>query len=214
MKIQWIRVALFTTAPNWEQYKCPSSDEWLKTCCLHTREYDSAMQMNELSILVTIQMNCKGIMWSERKLMQKITKYTISFTWNVHKAQIYRLRKHISVCRGAGVPTHTVCVCQLISCVQLFATPWTVAPPGLSVHGILLEWGAIPFSRGSSWPRDQTQVSCIAGRFFTLWATREVPTHRGELNKQLLFEATVFGAILISHFPFSYSFPLWFITGH
>ena len=49
--------------------------------------------------------------------------------------------------------------------------------PGSSVHGIsqatLLEWVAIPFSRGSSQPRDQTQVSCIAGRFFTIWATRE-----------------------------------------
>ena len=39
----------------------------------------------------------------------------------------------------------------------------------------VLEWVAISFSRGSSWPRDQTQVSCIAGRHFTLWATREAP---------------------------------------
>ena len=35
------------------------------------------------------------------------------------------------------------------------------------------EWIAIPSCRGSSQPRDQTQVSCIAGRFFTIWATRE-----------------------------------------
>ena len=46
-----------------------------------------------------------------------------------------------------------------------------------TVHGILqariLEWVAFPFSKGSSQPRDQTQVSCIAGRFFTNWATRE-----------------------------------------
>ena len=46
-----------------------------------------------------------------------------------------------------------------------------------TVHGILqartLEWVAFPFSRGSSQPRDQTQVSRIAGRFFTSWATRE-----------------------------------------
>ena len=51
------------------------------------------------------------------------------------------------------------------------------SPPGSAVPGILqartLEWVAISFSRGSSWPRDQTQVSCIAGRHFTLWATRE-----------------------------------------
>ena len=35
------------------------------------------------------------------------------------------------------------------------------------------EWVAIPFCRESSWPRPWTQVSCIAGRFFTIWATRE-----------------------------------------
>ena len=49
--------------------------------------------------------------------------------------------------------------------------------PGSSVQGILqariLEWVAIPFSRGSSWPMDWTRVSCIVGRFFTVfWATR------------------------------------------
>jgi len=49
--------------------------------------------------------------------------------------------------------------------------------PGFSVHGILqariLEWVAISFSRGSSRPRDQTQVSCTTGRLFTNRATRE-----------------------------------------
>ena len=51
-------------------------------------------------------------------------------------------------------------------------------PMDYTVHGILqariLEWVAIPFSRGSSRPRDRTQVSHIAGGFFTSWATREV----------------------------------------
>ena len=51
------------------------------------------------------------------------------------------------------------------------------SPLGSSVHGILqariLEWVAIPFLRVSSQPRDWTQVSCIAGRFFTIWATKE-----------------------------------------
>ena len=46
-----------------------------------------------------------------------------------------------------------------------------------TVHRIfqarILEWVAFPFSRGSSQPRDQTQVSRIAGRFFTSLATRE-----------------------------------------
>ena len=51
------------------------------------------------------------------------------------------------------------------------------SPPGSSVQGILqariLEWVAMSSSRGSSQPRDQTQVSCTAGGFFTIWATRE-----------------------------------------
>ena len=55
--------------------------------------------------------------------------------------------------------------------------PMDCSPPGFSVHGILqariLEWVAISFSRRTSWLRDQTRVSCIAGRFFTSWATRE-----------------------------------------
>ena len=52
-------------------------------------------------------------------------------------------------------------------------------PPGSSVYGNfqarILEWVAIPFSRGSFWPRDQTWVCGIAGIFFTIWATREAP---------------------------------------
>ena len=51
------------------------------------------------------------------------------------------------------------------------------SPPGSSVHGILqsriLEWIAIPFSRRSSRPRDRTQDSYTAGRFFTILATKE-----------------------------------------
>ena len=56
--------------------------------------------------------------------------------------------------------------------------PLDCSPPGSSIHGIfqarVLEWVAISFSRGSSRPRDWTQVSRIVGRCFTIWATREV----------------------------------------
>ena len=49
--------------------------------------------------------------------------------------------------------------------------------PGSSVHrvfqGRILKWVVISFSRGSSWPRDWTQVSCTAHRLFTIWATRK-----------------------------------------
>ena len=66
---------------------------------------------------------------------------------------------------------------------QSVVSDWVSDPtdcslPGSSIHGIfqarVLEWVAISYSRGSSWPRDRTQVSHIAGRRFTVWATREV----------------------------------------
>ena len=53
-----------------------------------------------------------------------------------------------------------------LSRVRFFATPWII-------QARMLEWVAFPFSGGSSQPRDQTQVSCTAGGFFTSWATRE-----------------------------------------
>ena len=62
---------------------------------------------------------------------------------------------------------------------QTLCDPMDHSPPDSSVHGILqaiiLEWASISSSGRSCWPRDQTQVSCIAGRFFIIWATREAP---------------------------------------
>ena len=64
------------------------------------------------------------------------------------------------------------------ACLTVYdPTDWS--PPGSSVHGISqarkLKWVAISFSRGSFQPRDQSYVSCIAGRFFAVWASREAP---------------------------------------
>ena len=60
------------------------------------------------------------------------------------------------------------------ACLTL-CDPKDCSPPNSSGHEILqagiVEWVAIPFSKGSSQPRDQTHVSLIAGRFFTIWAT-------------------------------------------
>ena len=58
-----------------------------------------------------------------------------------------------------------------------FCNPMDCSPQGSTIHGIfqtrILEWVAISFSRGSSQPRDRTQVSRIAGRLFTICATKE-----------------------------------------
>ena len=72
-------------------------------------------------------------------------------------------------------------VCVSHSVTSNSHNSWTVTcqAPGSSDLGILqartLEWITIPFSRGSSQLRNQMQVSHIAGRLFTIWATREVP---------------------------------------
>ena len=67
--------------------------------------------------------------------------------------------------------------CKLLSRVRLFLTPWTVAHQGPLSMGILqgtiLEGVTGSSSRASSQSRDQTRVSHIAGRFFTIWGTRE-----------------------------------------
>ena len=87
--------------------------------------------------------------------------------------------------------SHCVGVLVAKSCLTLW-DPMDCSLPGSSVHGILqkriLEWVAVPFSRASSQLMDWNQVSCIAGRFFTIWATREaqVPTYQpsnSELSK-------------------------------
>ena len=71
-------------------------------------------------------------------------------------------------------PGTSVCQINVFRVLQLCPTlcdRMDCSPPGSSVHGILQV--AISFSKGSSQPRDWTQISCIAGRFFTVWATGE-----------------------------------------
>ena len=62
--------------------------------------------------------------------------------------------------------------CKVKESEVALCDPMDCSPPGSSVHGIfqarILEWVAISFSRGSSRPMDQTQISCIAGRRFNL----------------------------------------------
>ena len=93
----------------------------------------------------------------------------------------------------------------VIQLCPTFCNPMDCSSPGSSVHGILqariLEWVAIPFSRGSSQPRAQTQVSCIAGRCFTIWATREAP--KSWYKCWLFWQFLSHGAVQIA--------PWWFV---
>ena len=72
--------------------------------------------------------------------------------------------------------------------------PVDCSPPSSSVHGILqariLKWVAISFSRGSSQPRDRTQVSHIAGRCFNLCATREALKYKDIVSQKTSYRDT------------------------
>ena len=69
------------------------------------------------------------------------------------------------------------CYCLVSKSCPTLCNPVDYSPPGSSVYGVLqakiLEWVAMPFSRGSSQPRDWIQVSHIAGGFFTVCAIRK-----------------------------------------
>ena len=98
---------------------------------------------------------------------------TIDLGWT--EDQIYI--KEISAEETAG--SYFVCVCVVLGTLwcPTLCDPMD-SPPGSSVRGVLqariLEWVTMPSSRGFSWPRDQTWVSCIAHRFFTIWAIRKL----------------------------------------
>ena len=97
--------------------------------------------------------------------------YNLSYQGNL-KNSTHELRELLPCwcfrCTSSRLLQHCVCVKVSQSCPTLC---YLCSPPGSSLHGILqarvLEWVAISFSRGSSRPRDQTQVSCIPGGFFT-----------------------------------------------
>ena len=92
--------------------------------------------------------------------------------------------------------SHTWCAVLSPSVCPTLCDPTDCSLPGSSVHGIsqarVLEWAAISFSRGSSQPRNQTWVSCTAGRFLTNWATRE--SHHTHSVTQLYFNDKTFSS--------------------
>ena len=81
------------------------------------------------------------------------------------------------LCLSDTCPAHRSESLSVSQSCPTLCEPMDCSPPDSSVHWIsqarILEWVALPFSRGSSWPRDQTWVSCSAGGLLTVWATSE-----------------------------------------
>ena len=106
------------------------------------------------------------------------------------------------------VPPPTLVVALVTKSCPTLCNPMDYSPLGYSVHGILqsriLECVAMPFSRGSSGPRDQTWVSCIVGRVFTVSAIEKSlaptllhPSFKGRTNRKPM--ALVKRAVLTCH---------------
>ena len=102
---------------------------------------------------------------------EKVTTEDEMVGWH-HWLDGYEFEQALGVGDGQG---RLVCLVHGVTKSQTRLSDWTEL--NYTVHRILqariLEWVAFPFSRGSSQPRDRTQVSCISGTFFTSWATRE-----------------------------------------
>ena len=104
----------------------------------------------------------------------------------------------------------------------LFVTLWTVcSPPFCFLYGIfqagILEWVAISFSRGSSRPRNQTGVSCIAGGFFTNWAIREaliIAASKKSTNNKCWRGCGEKGTLLCCWWEWKLVQPLWRTVWH
>ena len=132
-------------------------------------------------------MFCKILPWCEHKAQQRPGTpkqmeekqrqrydhvHFVSELWNLHSSRDGDMITS-TLLQSFGIYILVVKVPQ--PCLTL------CDPMDYTVHGILqarrLEWVAGPFSRGSSQPKDHTQVSRVAGRFFTSWATREAHLH-------------------------------------
>ena len=103
--------------------------------------------------------------------VKKLSTIFRSFLLYKITSQIQSAFKNKSIFKKEIKTLVSISLCVLVaqSCLTLCDT-MDRSPPGSSVHGILqariLGWVALPFSRGSSWPRDQTWVAPMAGRLF------------------------------------------------
>ena len=152
-----------TVTKTWKQPKCPSVGEWINELWdTRIMDYSSALRRNEISSHNKIWRNLKV-----KEVSLKMLLAMILTTWHSRKHKTMEKIRISGSQECACVSTLYMCICA-----QLCLTPCSrmdCSLPGSSVHrifqGIILEWVATSYSRGSCQPRDWTSgishVSCI-----------------------------------------------------
>ena len=133
------------------------------------KSWYNTMELPWVTIICLLFINISNIFFHKPSLLFHcwLTCYSNKYRWYLWMSQ----------------ESHCVCCAQFLSHVWLFVTLWTITNQGPLFMGFSREWGAISFSKGSSWPKGQTLVSCIAGIFFTFWPTREALQSRSHKSQ-------------------------------
>ena len=148
------------------------------------------------------KVHSKNYVWGENDYMMILNYITL---WC-----IFMIHLHYDFC----------CLVRKL-CIWLFCNPMDFSLPGSSVHGIsqarILEWVTIPFSGGSSQPRDQTGVSWIGGQILYLWATKKdyIMILYYVFNKDILYPCIVWSQIrwmYLYYITYMFVFILTFIV--
>ena len=151
---------------SWGRKESDTTEQlnWTELIMLCTRFYAQLKRCKSKEIIGTaVPFENSGGSYVQRWLGMFAISVTLMFTYFLNWSKVA-----VQCC---------VSFCCLTPWITYMNTYMPCSLPGSSVHGIfqarILEWVAIPFSRGSSQLRNQTQVSHTAGRLFTVWANRD-----------------------------------------
>ena len=152
--------------------------KYLQSVCKNAFLWRFVAMLNESLMLKKIRVGKRGVRLNECLVVQSCltlcNPWTVtsqaSLSMGIFQARILEWMAMPSF-RGSSQPRDGTWVSHiaigLLYCRQiLYHLSYQQSPR-------ILDWVACPFCRGSSWPRNWTGLACIAGRFFTNWATRE-----------------------------------------
>ena len=156
--------------------------------CVYTHTHTNTHSICRASLMAQTVKNLpviwKNWVWSwdrEDPLKKRMVTYSSILSWGIpwteEPGRLQSMGSQ-SVGHNWATNTHNICEVKVAQSYLTLCNPMDCSLSASYVLGILqariLEWIAMPSSRGSSQPRDGIRVSCIAGGFFTVWDTREV----------------------------------------